>query len=67
MPILAQQGLLINEDMIDAVTVTRNTIYGGDILNLRMTSVYAWDRINRNSPTIASRCATALPVSLAKR
>ena len=51
MPLLAQQGLLINEDMIDAVTVTRNTLNGHGNLNLRMTGVYAWNRLNRNSPT----------------
>ncbi|MDA1012848.1 MAG: hypothetical protein O3A00_00170 [Planctomycetota bacterium] len=44
-----QQGLLINEDMIDAVTATRNTLYGGGNLNLRMTGVYAWNNINRNN------------------
>lgn len=51
MPLLAQQGLLVNEDMIDAVTVTRNTLSAHRNLNLRMTGVYAWDRLNRNSPT----------------
>lgn len=49
MPILAQQGLLINEDMIDALTVTRNTLNGYGNLNLRMTGVYAWNSVNRNS------------------
>ncbi|MCG8450118.1 MAG: hypothetical protein MI725_11140 [Pirellulales bacterium] len=51
MPLLAQQGLLINEDLIDAVTITRNTLNGHGNLNLRTTGVYAWDNINRNSPT----------------
>lgn len=51
MPLLAQQGLLINEDMIDAVTVTRNTLHGGGNLNLRVTGVYSWRGVNRNSPT----------------
>lgn len=50
MPLLAQQGLLINEDMIDAVTVTRNTVNYGSLLNLRMTGAYVWGGINRNSP-----------------
>jgi hypothetical protein len=48
-PILAQQGLLINEDMIDAVTITRNTLHGHGNLNLRITGVYAWNEINRNN------------------
>lgn len=51
MPLLAQQGLLINEDMIDAVTATRNTLYTNNNLNLRMTGVYSWRGLNRNSPT----------------
>ena len=38
------------DDRIDAVTVTRNTLYGHGNLNLRMTGVYAWDQISRNSP-----------------
>jgi hypothetical protein len=50
MPLLAQQGLLINEDMIDAVTVTRNTLNGYGNLNFRTTGVYSWRGINRNSP-----------------
>jgi hypothetical protein len=50
MPLLAQQGLFINEDMVDAVTVTRNTLVGHGNLNLRATAVYAWDKISRNSP-----------------
>ncbi len=49
MPLLAQQGLLINEDMIDAVTVTRNNLYGHGNINLRATGVYSWSGINRNS------------------
>lgn len=51
MPLSAQQGLLINEDQIDAVTLTKNTISGNGILNLRVTGVYSWSGINRNSPT----------------
>ncbi|MCA9232163.1 MAG: hypothetical protein KDA57_16060 [Planctomycetales bacterium] len=49
MPLLAQQGLLINEDRIDAVTVTRNTLFTKRISNLRMTGVYAWGGVHRNS------------------
>jgi hypothetical protein len=52
MPLLAQQGLLINEDRLDAITVTRNTLFTKRILNLRMTGVYAWDSIHRNSPDL---------------
>lgn len=48
-PMSFQQGLLINEDMIDAATVTRNTLNGHGNLNLRMTGVYGWNRIHRNN------------------
>jgi len=48
-PMSFQQGLLLNEDRIDAVTVTRNTLNGSGNLNLRSTVVYAWNEINRNN------------------
>lgn len=48
-PLSFQQGLLINEDRADAVTVTRNTLNGDGNLNLRMTGVMAWDEIHRNN------------------
>lgn len=50
MPLLAQQGLLLNEDRLDAVTLTRNTLNLNRILNMRITGVYSWGEINRNSP-----------------
>jgi len=49
-PLLAQQGLLINEDRMDAITVTKNTLFTKRIINLRMTGVYGWGSISRNSP-----------------
>lgn len=48
-PMSFQQGLLVNEDRIDAVTVTRNTLSGGGVLNLRATGVYGFNSINRNN------------------
>ncbi len=48
-PLSFQQGLLINEDMIDAVTVTRNTLSGHGALNIRSTFVYGQNNINRNN------------------
>ena len=50
-PMLFQQGLLLNEDRIDALTITRNTLYGNGNLNMRSTFVYAWNAINRHSLT----------------
>jgi len=49
-----QRGLLINEDMIDAVTVTRNTIFGNGNLNMRATGVFAWNRLTRITPALGS-------------
>jgi|GEM_PF-490280 hypothetical protein len=46
-PMSFQRGLLLNEDLIDAVTVTRNTTNGNGLLNMRTTAVYAWNRITR--------------------
>ncbi len=48
-PMSFQQGLLLNEDRIDAITITRNTLSGAGNLNLRATAVYAWNEINRNN------------------
>jgi len=45
-----QRGLMANEDMIDAVTVTRNTIYGRGNLNMRVTGIFAWNRLSRITP-----------------
>lgn len=63
MPLLAQQGLLLNEDMIDAVTVTRNTLNGGGNLNFRATGVYAWNKVNRSS-SIAQAMGQPIPASV---
>lgn len=48
-PLLAQQGLLINEDMLDAATITRNTLSGNGNLNMRATGVFAWNRVSRHT------------------
>jgi hypothetical protein len=55
--LVLQRGLLINEDRIDAVTLTRNTLYGGGNLNLRITGFHAWNKVNRsdNSPDDRAR------------
>lgn len=48
-PMSFQQGLLLNEDRIDALTITRNTLNGGGILNFRGSFVYAWNEVNRHN------------------
>lgn len=49
MPLFIQQGLLINEDKLDAVTVSRNTLNGSGVLNMLITGVYSWNNITRSS------------------
>ncbi len=46
-PINFQDGLLIN-DFIDAVGVTRNSLRGNGMVNLRLTGLYGWNQIDRH-------------------
>jgi hypothetical protein len=48
-PAFFQGGMMINADILDAVTVTRNTLNGHGVLNSRITFMYAWDRVHRNA------------------
>jgi hypothetical protein len=48
-PAFFQGGMLVNADILDAVTVTRNTLSGHGVLNSRVTLMYAWDRDHRNA------------------
>ena len=47
-PITFQEGLLIN-DFIDAVGVTRNSLSGSGVVNLRLTGLYGWNEIHRHA------------------
>lgn len=49
-PINFQEGLLIN-DFIDAVGVTQNNLRPGGTVNVRITGLYGWNQINRNTPS----------------
>ncbi|HSR51800.1 MAG TPA: hypothetical protein VLV83_13305 [Acidobacteriota bacterium] len=49
-PINFQEGLLVN-DFLDAVGITRNNLKPGGTVNLRVTGLYAWNQINRNTPS----------------
>ena len=48
-PLLIQDGLLINADMLDGITVTRNTLNGYGNLNFRATGMFVWDEVHRNN------------------
>jgi hypothetical protein len=51
-PIVFQEGTLIN-DTLDAIGIVRNSLTMGSIINFRMTGLYAWNQINRNTPSSA--------------
>ena len=46
-PVLYQEGMLINDD-IDAIGISRNTIFPTNGSNLRLTFLYGWNEIDRN-------------------
>ena len=49
-PIVFQEGLLIN-DFIDSVGITRNSLRPKGTINLRVTGLFGWNQINRNTPS----------------
>ena len=46
-PLSFQDGLLINEDAIDAVGLTRANVKMGGLVNTRITGLFAWGDIDR--------------------
>ena len=48
-PLFYQEGMLIDEDIIDAVGITRNTLLPAGGSDLQLTFVYGWGRISRNN------------------
>ncbi|MFQ5568276.1 MAG: hypothetical protein ACE5G0_01290 [Rhodothermales bacterium] len=46
-PLSFQDGLLINEDAIDAVGLTRANVRLGSLVNVRITGLFAWGDIDR--------------------
>lgn len=44
-----QEGLFINADILDALTITRNTLNGNGVLNSRLSFMYAPGWVHRNS------------------
>ncbi len=47
-PLFYQEGMLIDEDIIDAVGITRNTLVAPGGSDLQLSFVYGWGEINRN-------------------
>lgn len=53
-PLRFQDGLLINEDAIDMVGLTRSNMQLFELVNTRATAVFGWgdvDRLNRGDPS----------------
>lgn len=49
-PIRFQEGLLIN-DFVDSLGITRNNLRPKGTVNTRITGLFAWNQINRNTPS----------------
>ena len=47
-PLFYQEGMLIDEDIIDAVGITRNTLLPAGGSDLQLTFLYGWGKIGRN-------------------
>lgn len=52
-PINFQEGTLIN-DTLDIIGVTRNNLTVGPLVSVRIAGIFAWNQINRNSPSGAA-------------
>ncbi len=50
-PLSFQDGMLINEDAIDMVGLTRANIKLGGLVNTRVAAVFGWGDVNRHSGT----------------
>lgn len=48
-PLVIQEGMLINDPIVDAVGIVRNALLPAGTSNLRLTFQYAWDEINRGN------------------
>ncbi len=48
-PLAFQDGLLINEDMVDMVGLTKANLKIGALINMRVTGIFGWGGITRHS------------------
>jgi hypothetical protein len=46
-PLRLQDGILVNDDRLDAITITRNALLPGRGSNLKLSGIFAWDEIQR--------------------
>jgi hypothetical protein len=54
-PLSIQDGIMINDDAVDAVSITRTSLFGLGSSALRSTLLFAWNEINRNDDITANR------------
>ena len=47
-PLNFQDGIMINEDLIDAIGITRTSVFAFGASALRSTALFAWNQLNRN-------------------
>ncbi len=47
-PLSIQDGIMINEDVIDAIGITRTSLFAFGASALRTTGFFAWNELNRN-------------------
>lgn len=48
-PLSFQDGMLINEDILDMVGLTRANMKFGSLINTRVAAVFGWNDVNRHS------------------
>jgi hypothetical protein len=48
-PLSFQDGMLINEDLLDMVGLTRANMKFGSLVNTRVAAVFGWNDVNRHS------------------
>jgi len=46
-PLLLQDGLLVNDDKIDMISVTRNPLFPAGAATVRLSGLFAWNEIQR--------------------
>jgi hypothetical protein len=54
-PLSIQDGIMINDDAIDAASITRTSLFGLGASALRSTLMFGWNEINRNDDITDNR------------
>jgi hypothetical protein len=46
-PLILQDGLLVNDDILDMIGITRNTVLPKGVSDMRLTGFFAWNEVDR--------------------